>query len=83
MDVPVEGSTNVNCDNEAVVSNSSTAESTLKKKHLFVCCYKTREHYAKGAVHIGYKLTETNVADVCTKNLTGNNKRQKIRHIVY
>ena len=83
MGVPIEGPTNVYCDNQSVVSNSSLAESTLKKKHLSVCYHKTRECYAKGAVHIGYEPTETNLADVCTKILTGNSKRQKIRHIVY
>ena len=83
MSVPVEGPVNVYCDNAAVVSNSSLAESKLKKEHLSIYYHKTREFYAKGTVHIGYKSTETNVADVCTKILTGNNKRQKIRHIVY
>ena len=68
MDVPVEGSTNVYFDNEAVVNNSSLEESTLKKKHLLVCYHKTCECYAKGAVHIGYKSIETNLADVCTKS---------------
>ena len=81
--VPIKGPTNVYCDNEAVVSNSSMAESTLKKKHISVYYYKTRKCYAKGTVPIGYEPTETNLADVCTKILTGNNKRQKIRHIVY
>ena len=83
MGVPLKGPTNVYCDNEAVVSNSSLAESTLKKKHLSVSYHKTRECGAKGAVRIGYESTETNLADTCTKVLTGNNKRQKIRHILY
>ena len=83
MGVPITGPTNVYCDNEVVVSNSSLAESTLKKKPLSVCYQKTRKFYAKGAVCIGYKSTESNFADTCTKILTGNNKRQKIRHIVY
>ena len=75
--VPIKGT------NEAVVSNSSLAESTLKKKHLSVCYRKTRECYAKGAVRIGYESTEPNMTDTCTKSLTGNNKRQKMQHIVY
>ena len=83
MGVPIQGPTNVYCDNEAVVSNSSLVESTLKKKHLSVSYHKTRECGAKGAVRIGYESTETNLADTCTKVLTGNNKRQKIRHILY
>ena len=58
-------------------------ESTLKKKHLSVCYHKTRECYAKGAVQIGYESTDSNLADTCTKILTGDNKRQKIELILY
>ena len=83
MGVPIEGPTNVYCDNEAVISNSSLAESTLKKKHLSVSYHKTRECGAKGAVRIGYESTDTNLADTCTKVLTGSNKCEKIQHILY
>ena len=83
MSVPIKGPTNVYCDNEAVVSNSSLVDLTLKKKHISVCYHKTREYYAKGVVRIGYKSTATNLTDVCTKILTGNKKRQKTRHIAY
>ena len=31
--VPIEGATNVYCDNDSVVNNSTKPESTLKKKH--------------------------------------------------
>ena len=71
MGVPIEGSTNVYCDNKAVVRNSSMVELTLQKKYLSICYHKTRECYAEGVVHIGYKPTKTNFADVCTKNLDG------------
>ena len=46
-----------------------------KKKHLSVSYHNTRECGAKGAVRIGYESTDTNLADTCTKILTGNNKR--------
>ena len=75
MGVPMEGPTNVYYDNEAIISNSNMTEPTLKKNHLSVCYHKTRECYAKGAVCISYKPTETNLADVCIKILIGNNKR--------
>ena len=75
LGIPIQGPTNVYCDNEAVVSNSSLAESTLKKKHLSVSYHKTRECGAKGAVRIGYTSTEMNLADTCTKILIGSNKR--------
>ena len=57
MGVPIEGPTNVYYDNEAVVDNTSLAESTLKKKHVYLCYHKKHECYAKGAVHIGYEST--------------------------
>ena len=47
MGVPVEGPTNIYCDDGVGVSNSSVTESTLKKKHLSVCYHKTRECYTK------------------------------------
>ena len=50
MGVPIKGPTNAYRDNEAVVSNSSLAESTEKKKHLSVYYHKTREYYPNGAV---------------------------------
>ena len=58
MGVPVKGPTNIYCDNEAVVGNSSMAKSTWKKKHLSACYHKTCETYAKGAVHTGYDSPE-------------------------
>ena len=45
--------------------------------------HKTRECGAKGAVQIGYESMDMNLVDTCTKVLTGNNKRQKIKHIPY
>ena len=83
MGIPIQGPTNIYCDTEAVISNSSLVESTLKKKHLSVSYHKTRECYDKGAVLIEYEFTDLNLADTCTKVLTGKNKRQKIEHIVY
>ena len=75
--------TNVYCDNQAVVSNSSLAELTLKKKHIFVCYHKVRESYAKGVVRIKYEPTESNLADVCTKVLSAEEKRKKLYHVLY
>ena len=35
--IPIEGPTNVFCDNEAVFKNTTIPESTLKKKHKRIC----------------------------------------------
>ena len=35
--VPLEGPTNIFCDNESVFKNASIPDSTLKKKHTSIC----------------------------------------------
>jgi hypothetical protein len=40
--IPVNGETNVFCDNEAVVHNSTKPESTLKKKHTAISYHRAR-----------------------------------------
>ena len=49
--VPIEGSTNVFCDNEAVTKNAIYPESTLKtKKHNAIGYHRTREAVAAGTI---------------------------------
>ena len=36
MGIPIDGPTNMFCDNKAVVRNSTMPESTLKKKHVAI-----------------------------------------------
>ena len=42
MGIPIDGPTNMFCDNKAVVRNSTMPESTLKKKHVAICYHCTR-----------------------------------------
>ena len=44
--IPIEGPTNVFCDNEAVFKNTTIPESTLKKKHNSICYHCCREAVA-------------------------------------
>ena len=44
--IPIEGPTNVFCDNEAVFKNTTIPESTLKKKHNSICYHRCREAVA-------------------------------------
>ena len=44
--IPMEGPTNVFCDNEAVFKNTSIPDSTLKKKHTSICYHRAREAVA-------------------------------------
>ena len=69
--VPVEGPTDMFCDNEAVYKNSSTPESVLRKKKHSVAYQKCREAVASGICRIAKEDTETNLEDIFTKVLPG------------
>ncbi len=65
--IPIEGPTDIFCDNEAVTKNCGIPESTLKKKHHSIAYHRNREAVAAGTVRIAKEPTETNLADVFTK----------------
>lgn len=67
--VPIEGPTNIFCDNEAVYKNCSVPESTLKKKHHSIAYHRNREAVAAGTCRIAKEGTETNLSDLFTKAL--------------
>ena len=83
MGVPIAGATNVLFDNKAVVDNASLPESQLKKKHLSIAYHYTRECCAKGAARIAFESTETNLADLCTKILGQQRRRELCSSLSY
>ena len=48
--IPVEGPTNMMCDNNSVVNNSQHPESVLSKKHLSICYHHAREAVVRGVI---------------------------------
>ena len=83
MGIPIDGPTNLFCDNEAVVRNSTMPESTLKKKHAAICYHCVREACALGMIQIAKEDGATNLADVLTKSLSGPQLRDLIGGILY
>ena len=69
--VPIDGPTDMFCDNEAVYKNSSTPESVLHKKHHSVAYHKCHEAVVSGICRIAKEDTETNLAYIFTKVLLG------------
>ena len=69
--VPIEGPTNVFCDNRGVVQNASIPESVLLKKHNAINYHAVREAVAAGIIRVGKEEGETNLADMLTKNVSG------------
>ena len=67
--IPIEGPTNVFCNNEAVFKNTTIPESTLKKKHNSICYHRCREAVAARVMRVAKEGTLTNLADLFTKPL--------------
>ena len=50
--IPIDGPTDMFCDNEAVYKNASLPESQLRKKHHSISYHMSREAVASGAIRI-------------------------------
>ena len=67
--IPIEGPTNVFCDNEVVFKNTTIPESTLKKKHNSICYHRCREAVGARVMRVAKEGMLTNLADLFTKPL--------------
>jgi hypothetical protein len=54
MGIPVEGESQVLCDNKCVVLSTSLPSSTLKKKHNAITYHWVREAVAAGIVKVSH-----------------------------
>jgi hypothetical protein len=64
LGIPIDGPTDVYCNNEAVTKNSIFPESTLKKNHNSIAYHCTREAVAAGTIQVTTEDGKTNLADV-------------------
>ena len=64
-----EHATNMFCDNESVVKNSTNVDSDLNKRHSSVACHFTCWCVAAGIVVLSWIATAENLADCFTKRL--------------
>ena len=81
--VPIEGPTNIFCDNEAVTKNCGIPESTLKKKHHSIAYHRNREAVAAGTCRIAKEDTATNLADLFTKVLSQIRREELLDKFTY
>ena len=65
-----DSSTNILCDNQSVVNNSTNIESMLNKKHNSIAFHYTRWNVAAGVVSIAWIDGKENLADPLTKRLS-------------
>ena len=71
MGIPVEGPSNIFCDNEAVVRNTTVPKSTLGKKHISICYHIVREAVAARIGRVSKELGNSNLADIQSKLVPG------------
>ena len=76
--MPVEGNTNVFCDNMPVVNNSSIPTSALNKRHDAICYHRLREAQAAIIPRVGWITGEFNVANLFTRTTMPGNKRHNL-----
>ena len=81
--VPLEGPTDVFCDNEAVFKNTSRPESTLKKKQHSIAYHKSREAVASGTIRVAKEGTATNLSDIFTKTMSQANRDELLDRFMY
>jgi hypothetical protein len=81
--IPVNGPASVLCDNQGVVKNASSPESTLSKRHNAINYHSVREAVAARIMRVGKEDGETNLADVFTKVLGRIRRYQLFSKITY
>ena len=81
--IPIEGPTNVFCENESVTKNAWTLESTLNKKSLSICYHSVRDLVAAGVIRVAWEDTKTNVADPLTKLHTRTVRERLVDYFMY
>ena len=67
--IPIEGSMNIFCDNEAVFKNTTMPDTMLKKKHTSICYHRCREAVAFETIRVAKEGMLTNLSDLFTKPL--------------
>lgn len=80
--VPIDGPAQVYCDNQGVVKNTSLPELVLSKKHNAINYHAVREAAAAGVLEVHKEDTQTNLADLFTKVLSADCRRELLRSIL-
>ena len=66
----------------SVIYNTQKPESVLKKKSIAICYHYMRESVAMGECLTAHVRSEDNPADLCTKIMSGGQKRDRLVDMV-
>ena len=84
MGIPLSDPCLVYGYNKSVLYNTTLPESTLKKKIYAIAYHDAREGVATGHCLNGYEPTDTNVSDLLTKPVPGEERRNRlVRGVMY
>ena len=83
MGIPIAGPSYIFGDNMSVIKNTQTPESTLKKKSNSICYHFCRESVAMGESLTAHVPSPENMADLATKVLFGEKRRNLVRKLLY
>jgi hypothetical protein len=67
--IPIDGPTNIFCNNESVFKNVSRPESVLSKKQHNISYHSARKAVASNIVRVAKEGTATNLSDLFTKTM--------------
>jgi hypothetical protein len=82
--VPIDGPTNIFCNNGAVCANTTQPKSTLTKKHHSIAYHRSsREAVAAGTVRVSKEHTSTNLADIFTKTMPAPKREELLDSFTY
>ena len=81
--IPIDRPTDVFCDNQGVVKNTSLPESVLSKKHNAINYHVVREAVAAGIMRVAKEDGETNLADLLTKSLNLPKRKRLLSCMTY
>ena len=80
---PIEGATNIYCENKLVYKNCSIPESTLRKKHHSIAYHRNREAVDSGTFRIAKEYSRTNLNDLFTKILSSIVRKEPLDQFMY
>lgn len=83
LGIPIDGHAHLRVDNMSVVKNTTTPESTLKKKSNSIAYHFCREYIAGGGARVGYEESGNNKADMLTKVQTGPERQRIMSGVLY
>ena len=80
--VPIQEETRMFCDHMSVVNSGPRPDCRLKKKHNSILFHKIREAVSTGEILINYEISETDIVDLLTKELSFERRNKLIYPIL-